>query len=197
MNYEILVNRNNKIPDEEPSLVAFQTRVDLTLSDDKTLSIETKTYDMWLKLIGAAKEEGYDFEVISGYRTTEYQQKILEYYITELGFDTAIKRVALPNYSEHQTGLAIDFCYFREMEVYGEIISQETDNIKDDDKEFIWITSNMHKYGFILRYPADKVEITGYIYEPWHIRYVGIELAKYIYENHLTLEEHHQKKLHK
>ena len=96
------------------------------------------------------------------------------------GVNKADTYSARPGFSEHHTGLAIDI-----------------DNIKtsytdfDKTKEFIWMQENAYKYGFILRYPEDKVDITGYIYEPWHYRYVGVEAAKYIYENNMTLEEYY------
>lgn len=188
MNYEILVNRNNKVSDEIIDLVKVNTKKLPTLTNDEFVYLEKSTYEMWLKLKNGAKILGFDFDIASGYRSQVYQQEVLEYYIEKLGFDKAILRVAIPNYSEHQTGLAIDFLYYREFNENNEIIVES-------DPEFIWITSNMHNYGFILRYPKDKVDITGYTYEPWHIRFVGVELAKHLYENTLTLEEYHQKKL--
>lgn len=195
MDYEILVNRNNKISDNEIDLVEVNTRELPSLSDDKFVYLEKTTYEMWLTLKSYAESLGHVFDIVSGYRTLEYQQRVLEYYIEELGFDKAILRVALPNYSEHQTGLAIDFSYYRKAIENEIMLEKEVEIIEETDPEFIWITTNMHLYGFILRYPKDKIEITGYAYEPWHIRFVGVELAKHLYENNLTLEEYHQKKL--
>jgi D-alanyl-D-alanine carboxypeptidase len=78
--------------------------------------------------------------------------------------------VAIPGTSEHQTGLGVDIIGSRKM--------------------YDWLEENSWKYGFILRYPDDKIDITGIIYEPWHFRYVGVEAATYIMENNLTLEEY-------
>lgn len=195
MEYDVLVNRNNKIPYHNFKLVNISTRVLPTLAENVDTMLEEQTYIMWLKLIKKAKLAGFDFEIVSGYRTFEYQQKILEYYIEELGFDLAIKRVAIPNYSEHQTGLAIDFCYYRDIIINNISEKKAVEVIQESDLEYIWLLENMSDFGFILRYPKDKTAITDYSYEPWHIRYVGVELAKYINENNLTLEEYHQKKL--
>ena len=98
--------------------------------------------------------------------------------------DEAYKLVALPGTSEHQTGLAVDFAYY-ENGIYN-------DDVKEDDKEAIWLKNNCWKYGFILRYPKGKEHITGYKFEPWHFRFVGPKLAKKIYEENITLEEYYQ-----
>lgn len=197
MDYTILVNRNKKIPKTVPKLIKVNSIVSPTIDEESDIYLEEKTYSMWNKLENDAKNEGYFFQVISGYRTSEYQQKLLEYYIDKIGFDKAIMRVAIPNYSEHQTGLAIDFCYFRKDDNNTDLFTNQVDIIDDNDPEFIWILENMKNYGFILRYPKDKSSITGYTYEPWHIRYVGIDLANTIMNNNLTLEEYYEKKLHK
>ena len=86
---------------------------------------------------------------------------------------------AKPGHSEHQTGLAVD--------VEGE--NKDYDNF-EDTKEFIWMKNNAHRFGFILRYPKGKEHITGFKYEPWHYRYVGIETATKIFKQNITLEEY-------
>ena len=121
--------------------------------------------------------------VDSGYRSFKYQQVILDALIKEKG-DDAYKLIAFPGASEHQTGLAIDFAYY-ENGIYN-------DDVKEDDKEAIWLKNNCWKYGFILRYPKGKEDITGYNFEPWHFRFVGLELAKKIYAEDLTLEEYYK-----
>ena len=90
-----------------------------------------------------------------------------------------------PGSSEHQTGLAIDICVYRDNNCYIEHDIDEMDEIK-------WIHQNAHKYGFILRYPSDKEDITGYNYESWHLRYVG-NIARYLYINKLTMEDYLKK----
>ena len=135
------------------------------------------------KLINDAQELGLPIIVDSGYRSFKYQQVILDALIKEKG-DEAFKLVALPGASEHQTGLAIDFAYY-ENGIYN-------DDVKENDKEAIWLKNNAWKYGFILRYPKGKENVTGYNFEPWHFRFVGLKLAKYLFKNDLTLEEYYK-----
>lgn len=135
------------------------------------------------KLINDAQELGLPIIVDSGYRSYNYQQVVLDALIKEKG-DEAFKLVALPGASEHQTGLAIDFAYY-ENGIYN-------DDVKENDKEAIWLKNNAWKYGFILRYPKGKENVTGYNFEPWHFRFVGLKLAKYLFKNDLTLEEYYK-----
>ena len=135
------------------------------------------------KLINDAQGLGLPIIVDSGYRSFKYQQVILDALIKEKG-DEAFKLVALPGASEHQTGLAIDFAYY-ENGIYN-------DDVKENDKEAIWLKNNAWKYGFILRYPKGKENVTGYNFEPWHFRFVGLKLAKYLFKNDLTLEEYYK-----
>ena len=135
------------------------------------------------KLINDAQGLGLPIIVDSGYRSYNYQQVVLDALIKEKG-DEAFKLVALPGASEHQTGLAIDFAYY-ENGIYN-------DDVKENDKEAIWLKNNAWKYGFILRYPKGKEDVTGYNFEPWHFRCVGLKLAKYLFKNDLTLEEYYK-----
>ena len=135
------------------------------------------------KLINDAQGLGLPIIVDSGYRSFKYQQVVLDALISEKG-DEAFKLVALPGASEHQTGLAIDFAYY-ENGIYN-------DDVKENDKEAIWLKNNAWKYGFILRYPKGKENVTGYNFEPWHFRFVGLKLAKYLFKNDLTLEEYYK-----
>lgn len=135
------------------------------------------------KLINDAQGLGLPIIVDSGYRSYNYQQVVLDALINEKG-DEAFKLVALPGASEHQTGLAIDFAYY-ENGIYN-------DDVKENDKEAIWLKNNAWKYGFILRYPKGKENVTGYNFEPWHFRFVGLKLAKYLFKNDLTLEEYYK-----
>lgn len=135
------------------------------------------------KLINDAQGLGLPIIVDSGYRSYNYQQVVLDALIKEKG-DEAFKLVALPGASEHQTGLAIDFAYY-ENGIYN-------DDVKENDKEAIWLKNNAWKYGFILRYPKGKENVTGYNFEPWHFRFVGLKLSKYLFKNDLTLEEYYK-----
>lgn len=136
-------------------------------------------------LLEESKKYGFSIIVDSGYRSYEYQKSVLEKFIEKYGYDKAIKLVASPGASEHQTGLCFDIAY-----LYNNIFD---DDVKEEDEEFKWLLENSYKYGFILRYPKGKENITGYNFEPWHFRYVGKNLAKYLYDNNYTLEEYYQK----
>jgi D-alanyl-D-alanine carboxypeptidase len=127
-----------------------------------------------------AKQNNLDFYLFSGFRSYNKQQKLWEanHFISN-------DFLALPGFSEHQTGLAVDVaCLQTGLTRYFE-----------DTLEFEFLLNNAHKFGFILRYPKDKKDITGYEYEPWHYRYVGVDVARICYEENLTLEEYFYKYL--
>lgn len=113
----------------------------------------------------------------SGYRSYQYQTKLYNNYVNQHGEEEANTFSAKPGFSEHQTGLTFDLKDFNGQLVEDPITSQ-------------WIKENCAKYGFILRYPEGKEDITGYIYEPWHLRYVGEEVANQIMNNNTTLEQY-------
>ncbi len=121
--------------------------------------------------------------VDSGFRSYEYQKVIYDKKVREMS-EEAKKLVALPGSSEHQSGLAFDVAFIKK--------GQYTDETSDDDVEIKWLIANSWKYGFILRYPKGKEEITGYRYERWHYRFVGEDIAKIMHDENLTLEEYHK-----
>ncbi|NLP34073.1 MAG: M15 family metallopeptidase [Clostridiales bacterium] len=135
-------------------------------------------------LFDAAKADGYTLYGISAYRSYDRQRKIFINNIVKKGKNHTLKYSAVPGTSEHQSGLAIDVSTkslgFKLIEAFA------------DSPEGIWLANNAHRFGYIIRYPKDKLEITGYAYEPWHIRYVGKDLANYLYTNDLTLDEYYQ-----
>jgi len=133
-----------------------------------------------------AKEEGLTIRAISTYRSYDYQSNLYNNYAKEDGVEEADKYSARPGFSEHQTGFAVD-------------IDNKTTNYNDfeNTNEYKWMQENAHKYGFILRYPKGKEYITGYMYEPWHYRYVGVKIATFIKRNNLTYEEYYFKYLDK
>ena len=181
MKYDIIINKNNKIPkDLNFNIVEVASKYDL----NKKFYLEEKTYKYFLKLKKDALKLGYDIEIESSFRTHDYQKKLFDNLVKEKGYEYAIKYVAKPYTSEHETGLAIDICIFKNNEY---VIEHDLENLD----EVKWLHKNAHKYGFILRYPKNKTDITGYNYEPWHFRYVGKKLAKHLYINNLTLEEYH------
>lgn len=123
----------------------------------------------------AAKLDGISLWVKSGYRSYIDQKIIYNGYVERDGNEAADTYSARPGHSEHQTGLAFDL--------------NSTASSFADTPEAKWIAENSYKYGFIVRYPKGKESITGYMYEPWHVRYIGVEKAKEVYESGLSLEE--------
>ncbi len=123
--------------------------------------------------------------VDSGYRSFEYQKVVFDKSVVEKGIDETLRSVALPGSSEHQTGLAIDVAYM-DNGVYIEKTS-------DSDPEIKWLKENAHKFGFILRYPEEKEDVTGFKYEWWHYRFIGVEMATILYSEGITLDEYHRK----
>jgi D-alanyl-D-alanine carboxypeptidase len=128
------------------------------------------------KMIAAAKKDGIKLWICSGYRDYDLQSRLYNNYVKKDGKEKADTYSARPGHSEHQSGLAFDL--------------NRTDSSFNGTPEALWIAANAHKYGFIVRYPEGKMDITGYKYEPWHVRYLGVELATSVYESGLTLEEY-------
>ena len=175
-NLIVLVNKNNQLlRNYKPNDLE---KINLEFANEKKyLRKEAKI--AFEKLAKDAKQLGYRIVAVSAYRDYDYQNELFNYYVKEKGLDYALECSAKPGHSEHQTGLAVD--------VEGE--NKDYDNFLDT-KEFTWMKNNSYKYGFILRYPKGKEHITGFKFEPWHYRYVGIKIAKEIYEKNITLEEY-------
>lgn len=184
MNYDILVNKNNKLDEYYiPSdLVVAEKRYSKKKHLDQTLPtmLVKKVNNSFKRMKRDAKKLGFNIIVNSGYRSFSYQKQLLEYYINKDG-DKAYTYCAIPGTSEHQTGLSLDI---------GVVNGEYDPNVDDTYKEIKWVQENCYKYGFILRYPRGKEHITKFIYEPWHFRYVGKKVANYIYHNNITLEEY-------
>lgn len=129
-----------------------------------------------------AESEGYIIRAASTYRSYSYQSNLYDNYVKQDGVSNADKYSARPGFSEHQTGLAVDVDN-----------GKSSFNNFENTKEYKWLLDNAYKYGFILRYPKGKEDITGYMYEAWHYRYVGVEIAALIHENNMTYEEYYFK----
>ena len=130
----------------------------------------------------AAKTDGLSLMLFSGYRSYQYQTGVYNTYVSRIGSTETDKVSARPGYSEHQTGLAAD--------VEPASGKCTLDVCFADLPEGIWIASNAYKYGFIIRYPKDKTPVTGYSYEPWHLRFVGTDLSNEMHSKSITtLEE--------
>lgn len=172
----IVVNRWNEIPDDYS--------VELTeLSNG--IKVDSRIYSHLREMLDAATDDGVYAVVGEGYRTAEeqkalYDDKILAYMIE--GFprkkaeDMAKEWVAVPGTSEHQLGIAVDI--------------NADKSLSDNEDAYQWLANNAYKYGFILRYPQWKTDVTGNQYEPWHYRYVGEEAAREIFERGVCLEEY-------
>ena len=181
----ILVNPWNYIPEDYvPELEKVQGKYNMDI----------KAAESARNLVAAAKEAGFNMQLCSAYRTVEksaqlYKNKVNEYigygYSEADAKVEAAKWVAPPGTSEHHTGLAMDLVSSDYWNYYSDL---EHDYEKFDS--FRWMYEHCAEFGFILRYPKDKQDITGITYEPWHYRFVGIEAATYIMENGLCLEEY-------
>ena len=160
-----------KIPD-------VATRTD---KSDEERSVRTIIEEPLKTMFAAAATDGYSLIIGSGYRSATLQSVYFNSSAASIGETAANLAIARPGESEHQTGLAVDLstesrvCYL--------------DNCFAETVDGQWLVNNSYKYGFILRYPADKTAITGYQYESWHFRYVGIDLATALHDSGLTLEE--------
>ena len=147
--------------------------------DNKKLNKEA--YDAFISLAEDAKKEGYTILIVSSYRTYQDQEDVWKDYKASFGTKKADAYAARAGSSEHETGLAIDVADY---------------NDKNDKFEatesFNWMQTNAHKYGYILRYPKDKENITGYSYEAWHYRYVGIDTATKVYNEGITYDEYYE-----
>jgi len=134
------------------------------------------------KMFAEAKASGIELFAVSGYRSYDRQRILFDAEVKKSGEEKAAQVVAVPGNSEHQSGLAMD-------------ISAKSANLGltesfGETTEGKWLAANAHKYGFILRYPKGKEAITGYQYEPWHFRYVGVDASQTIFEKNITLEEY-------
>ncbi|MBY3619131.1 M15 family metallopeptidase [Acinetobacter sp. CUI P1] len=135
------------------------------------------------KLFAGAEEDGIYLAGVSAYRSKETQTRLFNRYVEKDGEELARTYSAVPGYSEHQTGLAID--------VSGSDGKCAAESCFGGTKEAEWLAQHATEYGYIIRFPEGKQDITGYKYEPWHIRYVGKDIAAYIADKGITLEEYY------
>jgi len=178
--YLILVNKTNPVPDNYDAHLT-------TLKG--SMKCDERVKDVLLKMMAAAKEDGISLSVVSPYRDYKLQEKLFNRKVNEYmnkgysyleAYKYASRKVIIPGASEHQLGLAFDIL----SSGYG-VLNSAFGNTEAGK----WLREHCYEYGFILRYPKGKEDITGIVYEPWHFRYVGVEAATYITENGLTLEE--------
>lgn len=180
--YLVLVNRDNPIPDGYVPTLAYV--------DGKNHQVDERIADALVRMLKDCRKNGLDPMICSSYRTNETQENLFESMVkkyknqgmsSEEAVNAAKIIVAYPGTSEHQLGLAAD------------IVSrkyQVLDKKQEQTKVYQWLKEHCVEYGFIVRYPDEKTDITGIIYEPWHFRYVGIEAAREIMSEGITLEEY-------
>lgn len=183
IDYLVLVNKQNKLPNDWEEKVELKETKDVR--GDK-IFVEKQALSAFQKLRSDLLKEGIDIELDSTYRSVAGQIEIWDEFTEKYGDDYVKKYVAVPGYSEHHTGLAIDVCLIKDG-----VIIDENDDMIAEREIFARVHEKLAKYGFILRYLEGKDGITGYSYEPWHFRYVGnVDIAKEIFEKGLTLEEY-------
>lgn len=180
--YGIIVNKYYYLSEDyEPDdLVTISTKYSWgNLGSQK---VREAAYDAYVSMHEAAQAEANIYLMVnSSYRNYKDQQRVYNNYKTNHGEAYADNIAARPGYSEHQTGLALDIF---------SIASPSQATFKDSES-YKWLLDNSYKYGFILRYPDGKENITGYKFESWHYRYVGVELAKEIHDSGLTFDEYY------
>lgn len=175
----LIVNKYKALPS---GISPTSLRVSPNSYNPNGSSMETVASEHMDEMMSAAKDAGYTLYLVSGYRSESYQDDLYNYYVRLDGQEKADTYSARPNHSEHQTGLAADIGTCA-----GCIEGFET---KD---AYPWVLDNCYKFGFIERYPKDKTYITGYDYEPWHYRYVGVDVATIIHNENITFEEYYVK----
>lgn len=173
---------------------SIEKELDMEFDEVQGYKFDSRIAGKVRELIAAAKEDGYSLAIVSGYRTMDrsrmlYANKIAEY--RNMGYDEATARVeaakwvAPPGTSEHHSGLAMDIVSGNYYTKYSDLVEEF-----ENEPEAVWLRENCARFGFILRFPKDKTDITKINYEPWHFRYVGEEHARIIMEQGLCLEEY-------
>ncbi len=180
----ILVNKDKPLP------AGYQVELQELKSGGRVAKV---MYQSLADMLADGAEHGYEYALVSGYRDAAYQETLvrrdIQKYMTEDGLDydraleKTMEQVMPSGYSEHETGLAIDIT------AAGHVILEEE---QERTPENLWMRRECWKYGFILRYPRGKEDVTEILYEPWHFRYVGKEAAEFLHEEGLTLEEFYE-----
>lgn len=176
----LLVNKNHYFNEE---MIKNLEMIEYENYNEKTIFVESETFRHFEMLKAHLKIDGIIIDIDSGYRSLEAQENLFLNFMKKYGMDYAESIVAMPGTSEHHTGMALDLNVMKD----GKWLV-ENDDLKNEVELFLKIHEVLKYFGFILRYPKGKENITGYPYEPWHIRYVGEEIAMDIGDR--TLEEY-------
>lgn len=176
----VSVTVNKYIPPVEPEITYINgiliANKSYPLPSNYNPGVDSTANAALQEMFAAAKAEGLNLFVKSGFRSYSTQKTLYNNYVKRDGAAAADRYSARPGYSEHQTGLAFDI--------------NKANSSFEGSPEAIWLAENCYKYGFIIRYPQGKETVTGYIYEPWHVRYLGVETATAVYNSGLCLEEY-------
>ncbi|MDM5154608.1 M15 family metallopeptidase [Bacillus sp. DX1.1] len=178
----VLVNKKRRLPnDYKPQdLVIPKVRYSYE-GDQEKKKMRKEAAEALAKMFQQGDQERVYLFAVSGFRSFDRQKALNTMYKIQDGEAKTAMSSAVPGTSEHQTGLAID--------ITSQSAKFQLDSSFGETKEGKWLSQNAHRFGFIIRYTKEKESITGYTYEPWHVRYVGNPHATYLYENQLTLEE--------
>jgi D-alanyl-D-alanine carboxypeptidase len=177
----LLVSPKNSLPED------FTVKLTKLANDH---AVDERCYPDLQQMMDDCRAEGLHPVICSSYRTNKKQQQLFDNKVKKLvaqgysqkaAYEKAATVIAVPGTSEHQTGLALDIV---------DVNNQNLDESQANTPVQLWLMKNSWRYGFILRYPADKTEITGITHEPWHYRYIGKEAAKEIYDKGICLEEY-------
>lgn len=169
----ILANKKHKLPDGYVPSDLVTPNITMTQAS----TMKQIAADAISEMAAAATEDGVTLKISSAYRSEDYQSSLYYGYVSSYGTETADTISSRPGYSDHQTGLAADF-----VEGDGSMNGINFNQSFEDTDSGNWLREHAHEYGFIMRYPKGKQDITGYAYEPWHFRYVGVEYATKIWE---------------
>lgn len=175
---------NKDLPMADDYVPAEMTAPNINLrwaKSAESMQVDVRIAKPLEELVAAAKKAGYDLMLISAYRSEAYQKQLYDNYVRAYGEAEANRFSAKPGTSEHQTGMAVDL---GRTDGKCEIIT-----CFGDLPEGKWLAAHAYEYGFIVRYLDGKEDVTGYMYEPWHFRYVGKELAAELHSSGLTMEE--------
>ena len=181
-NYLTIVNKIHRLPEDWLESI---TLVSAKNAMREAYQLESETMKQFLALRDSLLNEKIDIEAESAFRSIEEQTKLWAEFERDYGLSYCEQYVAMPGYSEHHMGLAVDICFVRDGQVMEE-------HAPGKEALFARVHAIMPEFGFILRYPAGKETVTGYGYEPWHLRYVGAEAAKKITAREIALEEYEQ-----
>ncbi|MGZ0085590.1 M15 family metallopeptidase [Caldibacillus thermoamylovorans] len=185
-NILVLVNKEQSLPPGYKPADLVAPRVPFSFADPKAEKryMRAEAAAALEEMFAAARRAGVKLVAVSAYRSYERQQAIFAEEVRKKGRKQAVQAVAHPGQSEHQTGLAVD--------ISSRSAGYQLTAAFGATKEGRWVAAHAHEYGFIIRYPKGKEAVTGYEYEPWHIRYVGKKAAAVMKERGLTLEEYFQ-----